>query len=154
VVYDLLFRTSAATLLEVAANAKHLGAQIGFLSVLHTWGQNLLHHPHVHCVIPGGGLSLDGKHWVRLRYAFSLPVKVLSRVFRGKFIAGLKRAFRDGGLSFPGSIRHLADEKAFTPSCDRSFIMTGWSMPSGPSEGQNMSSLSGTLHTPSGHFQS
>ena len=68
VVYDLLFRTSAATLLEVAADAKHLGAQIGFLSVLHTWGQNLLHHPHVHCVIPVGGLSLDGQHWVRLRY--------------------------------------------------------------------------------------
>ena len=113
VVYDLLFRTSAATLLEVAADAKHLGAQIGFLSVLHTWGQNLLHHPHVHCVIPVGGLSLDGKHWVRLRYAFFLPVKVLSRVFRGKFIAGLKRVFRDGELSFPGSIRHLADEKAF-----------------------------------------
>src|SRR5258706_11070377 len=113
VVYALLFRTSAATLLEVAADAKHLGARIGFLSVLHTWGQNLLHHPHVHCVIPGGGLSLDGKHWVRLRYAFFLPVKVLSRVFRGKFIAGLKRAFRDGELSFPGSIQHLADEKAF-----------------------------------------
>jgi hypothetical protein len=113
VIYDLLFRTSAATLLEVAANAKHLGAQIGFLSVLHTRGQNLLHHPHVHCVIPGGSLSLHGKHWVRLRYAFFLPVKVLSRVFRGKFIAGLKRAFRDGELSFPGSIRHLADEKAF-----------------------------------------
>jgi hypothetical protein len=68
VVYDLLFRTSAATLLEVAADAKHLGARIGFLSVLHTWGQNLLHHPHVHCVIPVGGLSLDGQHWVRLRY--------------------------------------------------------------------------------------
>jgi hypothetical protein len=113
VVYDLLFRTSAATLLEVAADAKHLGAQIGFLSVLHTWGQNLLLHPHVHCVIPVGGLSLDSKHWVRLRYAFFLPVKVLSRVFRGKFIAGLKRAFRNGELSFPGSIRHLADEKAF-----------------------------------------
>jgi len=117
VVYDLLFRTSAATLIEVAADAKHLGAQIGFLSVLHTWGQNLLHHPHVHCVIPAGGLSLDGQHWVRPRYAFFLPVKVLSRVFRGKFIAGLKRAFRDGKLSFPGSLRHLADEKAF-----RSFL--------------------------------
>jgi len=117
VVYDLLFRTSAATLLEVAADAKHLGARIGFLSVLHTWGQNLLHHPHVHCVIPAGGLALDGSHWVRPRYAFFLPVKVLSRVFRGKFIAGLKRAFRDGKLSFPGSLRHLADEKAF-----RSFL--------------------------------
>ena len=117
VVYDLLFRTSAATLLAVAADAKHLGAEIGFLSVLHTWGQNLQHHPHVHCVIPVGGLSLDGQHWVRPRYTFFLPVKVLSRVFRGKFIAGLKRAFREEQLSFPGSIRHLADEKAF-----RSFL--------------------------------
>jgi Putative transposase/Transposase zinc-binding domain len=111
--YDLLFRTTAATLLEVAADAKHLGAQIGFLSVLHTWGQNLLHHPHVHCVIPLGGLALEGEHWVRPRYVFFLPVKVLSRVFRGKFIAGLKRAFRDGKLSFSGSLRPLAEEKAF-----------------------------------------
>jgi len=125
VVYDLLFRTSAATLLAVASDAKHLGAQIGFLCVLHTWGQNLLHHPHVHCVIPVGGLSLDGKHWVRLRYAFFLPVKVLSRVFRGKFIAGLKRAFHDGELSFPGSIRHLADEKAFH-SFLRSLFRHNW----------------------------
>ena len=117
VAYNLLFRTSAATLLEVAAEAKHLGAQIGFLSVLHTWGQNLLHHPHVHCVIPAGGLALDGSHWVRPRYAFFLPVKVLSRVFRGKFIAGLKRAFRDGKFSFPGSLCPLAEEKAF-----RSFL--------------------------------
>src|SRR4029077_4585020 len=125
VVSDLLVRTSAATLLEVATDAKHLGAQIGFLSVLHTWGQNLLHHPHVHCVIPVGGLSLDGKHWVRLRYVFFLPVKVLSRVFRGKFIAALKRAFRDGELSFPGSIRHLADEKAFH-SFLRSLFRQDW----------------------------
>ena len=108
-----MFRTSAATLLAVAADAKHLGAEIGFLSVLHTWGQNLQHHPHVHCVIPVVGLSLDSQHCVRPRYTFFLLVKVLSRVFRGKFVAGLKRAFRDGELSFPGSIRHLADEKAF-----------------------------------------
>lgn len=113
VVYDLLFRASAATLLEVAADAKHLGAAIGFLSVLHTWGQNLLHHPHVHCVIPVGGLSPDGAHWVHPRYPFFLPVKVLSRVFRGKFVAGLKRAFRLGLLAFPGDLQHLADEGAF-----------------------------------------
>src|ERR1017187_4936383 len=90
VVYDLLFRTSAATLLEVAADPKHLGAEIGFPSVLHTWGQNLLHHPHIHCVIPAGGLSLDHQRWIHRRYPFFLPVKVLSRVFRGKFVAGLK----------------------------------------------------------------
>jgi len=117
VVYDILFRASAATLLEVAANAKHLGAHIGFLSVLHTWGQNLLIHPHVHCVIPAGGLALDGSNWVHPRYAFFLPVKVLSRVFRHKFIAGLKHAFREGKLSFPGNLRLLVEEKTF-----RSFL--------------------------------
>jgi len=113
VVYDLLFHASAATLLEVAADPKHLGAEIGFLSVLHTWGQNLQHHPHIHCVIPSGGLSLDHQRWIRPRYAFFLPVKVLSRVFRGKFVAGLKRAFRQGKLSFSGSLQPLAREKAF-----------------------------------------
>jgi hypothetical protein len=113
VVYDLLFRTSAATLLEVAADPKHLGAEIGLLSVLHTWGQNLLHHPHIHCVIPSGGLSLDHQKWVHPRYAFFLPVGVLSRVFRGKFVAGLKRAFRQGELVFPGGLRSLATEKNF-----------------------------------------
>lgn len=87
IIYDLLFRASAATLLEIAADVKHLGADIGFLSVLHTWGQNVLHHPHVHCVIPAGGLSFDHNNWIRPRYAFFLPVKVVSRVFRGKFVA-------------------------------------------------------------------
>src|SRR5579871_3006764 len=99
--YDLLFHCSAATLLEIAADPKHLGAEIGFLSVLHTWGQNVLHHPHAHCVIPAGGLSLDHQYWVYPRYAFFLPVKVLSRVFRGKFTAGLKKAFRRRQLTFP-----------------------------------------------------
>jgi hypothetical protein len=113
VVYDLLFRTSAATLLEVAADPKHLGAEIGFLSVLHTWGQNLQHHPHIHCVIPSGGLSSDHQRWIRPRYPFFLPVKVLSRVFRGKFVSGLKRAFRQGELIFPGGLQPLAREEAF-----------------------------------------
>jgi hypothetical protein len=113
IVYDLLFRASAVTLLEVAANPKHLGAEIGFLSVPHTWGQNLQHHPHVHCVIPSGGLSLDHQSWIHPRYTFFLPAKVLSRVFRGKFIAGLKRAFRRGDLTFPGSLQALAGDKAF-----------------------------------------
>ncbi len=111
--YTLLFRASAATLLEVAADPKHLGAEIGFLSVLHTWGQNLLHHPHVHCVVPAGGLSPDHKGWVRPRFPFFLPVKVLSRVFRGKFVAGLKRMFRNGELCLPGALKPLAQEKAF-----------------------------------------
>src|ERR1700683_41095 len=112
-VYDLLFRTSAATLLEVAADPKHLGAGIGFVSVLPTWGQNLQIHPHIHCVIPSSGLSPDQRRWIHPRYPFFLPVKVLSRVFRGKFIAGLKRAFRQGQLGFPGSLQALAGEKAF-----------------------------------------
>jgi hypothetical protein len=113
VIYDLLFRTTAATLLEVAADPRHLGAEIGFLSVLHTWGQTLQHHPHIHCVIPSGGLSLDHQRWVHPRYPFFLPVVVLRRVFRGKFVAGLKDAFHQGKLVFPGSLRPLAAEKAF-----------------------------------------
>jgi hypothetical protein len=121
VVYDLLFRVSAATLLEIAADAKHLGAAIGFLSVLHTWGQNLLHHPHVHCVIPVGGLSLDRTQWVHPRYPFFLPVKVLSRVFRGKFVAGLRRAFRLGRLSFPGRLQRLTAAPAFRAFLRRLF---------------------------------
>jgi hypothetical protein len=109
----LLFRASAATLLEVAADAKHLGAEIGFLSVLHTWGQNLLLHPHVHCVIPAGGLSPEHDRWVHPRHLFFLPVKVLSRVFRGKFVAGLKRAFQKGDLCLPGSLQPLRSRAAF-----------------------------------------
>ena len=129
IVYDLLFRASASTLLEVAADPKHLGAMIGFLSVLHTWGQNLLHHPHVHCVIPVGGLSSDGTHWVHPRYRFFLPVKVLSRVFRGKFIAGLKRAFRLGTLALPGKLAPLAMWRRSAPSSADFFDTIGSSTP-------------------------
>jgi hypothetical protein len=114
VIYDLLFHSSAATLLEIAADPRHLGAEIGFLSVLHTWGQNLQIHPHIHCVVPAGGLSSDHQSWVRPPYAFFLPVKVLSRVFRGKFVAGLKRAFHDGKLLFPGKMKPFAEQKAFS----------------------------------------
>jgi len=92
--YNLLFSASAQTLLEVAADPKHLGAEIGLISILHTWGQNLLLHPHVHCAIPAGGLSPDHHQWIRPRYPFFLPVKVLNRVFRGKFCAGLKLLYR------------------------------------------------------------
>lgn len=125
VLYDLLFRASGATLLEIAADRKHLGAEIGFLSVLHTWGQNLLHHPHVHCVIPAGGLGPDHRTWVHPRYPFFLPVKVLSRVFRGKFVAGLKRAFRRGELCLPGALKPLAQDKAFH-SFLRSLFRQDW----------------------------
>jgi hypothetical protein len=114
VIYDLLFRTSAETLLEVARDPQHLGAEIGFFSVLHTWNQKLGLHPHVHCVIPSGGLSLDHTHWVKPRYRFFLPIKVLGRVFRGKFVAGLKRAFQGGQLCFHGNLAPLAQPKTFS----------------------------------------
>jgi hypothetical protein len=113
VVYDLLFRASAETLLEVARDTQHLGAEIGFFSVLHTWNQKLGLHPHVHCVVPAGGLSPDRTRWIKPRYAFFLPVKVLSRVFRGKFVAALKCAFREGRLRFQGSLTLLAQPKIF-----------------------------------------
>jgi Putative transposase/Transposase zinc-binding domain len=111
--FALLFEVSAATLLEVAADPKRLGAHIGFLSVLHTWGQTLQSHPHVHCVVPGGGLSRDHKHWIHSQQGFFLPVRVLSRVFRGKFVAGLKELFHKHRLQFFGACQHLADAKAF-----------------------------------------
>ena len=114
VIYDLLFRASADTLLEVARDPKHLGAEIGFFSVLHTWNQKLGLHPHVHCVVPAGGLSPDRRRWIKPRYAFFLPVMVLSRVFRGKFVAALKRAFREERLRFQGSLTPLAQPKTFT----------------------------------------
>src|SRR5207253_1255897 len=128
-VYDLLLRSAAATLLEVAADPQHLGAQIGILSVLHTWGQNLQLHPHVHCVVPGGGLSPDGSRWIGCSRDFFLPVRVLSRVVRGKFLAGLRKAnsgSRAQVLSGPGP-------NPSTASCPRPPKPTGWCMPSLPS---------------------
>src|SRR3954465_4805946 len=103
-VYGLLMRAAAETLLEVAADPDHLGAEVGVLAVLHTWGQNLALHPHVHCVVTGGGLSSDESRWVAGRGDFFLPVRVLSRVFRGKFLSGLRAAFKCGRLRFPGEL--------------------------------------------------
>jgi predicted Zn-ribbon and HTH transcriptional regulator/rubredoxin len=113
VIYGLLLRASAETLLEVARDPRHLGAEIGFFSVLHTWSQKLTLHPHVHCVIPAGGFSLDRTHWVKSRSRFFLSLHVLRRVFRGKFVAGLRQAFRDGLLHFPGDLTFLAQPKTF-----------------------------------------
>jgi predicted Zn-ribbon and HTH transcriptional regulator len=113
ILFRLLFEASAETLLEVAADPKHLGAEIGFLSILHTWGQTLQRHPHIHCVVPGGGLSPDRERWIRSPPRFFLPVRVLSRVFRGKFVAGLKRAFAQKKLAFHGACLQLADKAAF-----------------------------------------
>jgi hypothetical protein len=112
--YDLLFRASAESLQTVAADPKHLGAEIGFFSVLHTWTQKLEYHPHIHCVVPAGGLSFDHTRWIHPRYPFFLPVKVLSRVFRGKFVAGLKRAFSRHQLQFHGKLTLLAAPKTFS----------------------------------------
>jgi len=113
VLYDLLFRASAETLLEVARDPQHLGAEIGFFSVLHTWNQKLGLHPQVHCVVPAGGLSFDHRRWIKSHHAFFLPVRVLGRVFRGKFVAALRRAFRDGQLDFHGELQRLAQPKTF-----------------------------------------
>jgi hypothetical protein len=112
-VYAILFKTAAETLRMIAADPKHLGAEIGVVAVLHTWGQNLHHHPHVHCVVPGGGPSLDGTHWVGCRPGFFLPVRVLSRLFRRLFLQSLQAAFDAGDLGFFGSLAQLAQPTVF-----------------------------------------
>jgi hypothetical protein len=115
--YDLLYRTSAATMLELARDPKYLGADIGFLGVLHTWGQNLEHHPHVHYIVPAGGLALDGSRWIDSSRRFFLPVHALSRLFRGKFVAGLKQLFAQSELQFHGSQQYLT-----APGCFPGFL--------------------------------
>ncbi len=114
-IYTMLLRLSAETLIEVAHNPKRLGAEIGFFSVLHTWTQTMQHHPHVHCVVPAGGLSFDHQRWVSAnpRYRFFLPKKVLRQVFRGKVKDALKDAFAEGKINFYGKLQHLSDPKAF-----------------------------------------
>jgi hypothetical protein len=113
VLYDLLIRASAETTLRIAADAKHLGAKIGITSVLHTWGSAMTHHPHVHMIVPGGGLSPDGAEWIACRPNFFLPVRVLSRLFRRLFLDGLVKLHRDGRLAFFGDHAGLADRAAF-----------------------------------------
>jgi hypothetical protein len=113
VVYGILFRATAETLRTIAADPNHLGAEIGFLAVLHTWGQSLLHHPHLHCVVPGGGISPDGKHWIACRPGFFLPVRVLSRLFRRLFLETLQTAFDTGKLRFFSSLERLREPQAF-----------------------------------------
>ena len=112
-VYAILFRTAAETLHTIAADPRHLGAEIGLVAVLHSWGQNLYHHPHVHCVVPGGGLSLDGTRWIACRPGFFLPVRVLSRLFRRLFLDELRAAFEAGELRFFGELAGLAEPAAF-----------------------------------------
>ncbi len=112
-VYSLLFRLVAETLMEFARDPRLLGAEIGFFGVLHTWNQKLEHHPHVHCVVPEGGLAPDGSRWVRPRYDWFLPVKAMAKAFRGKFLDGLREAFANGELRFPGQMKNLATPRAF-----------------------------------------
>ena len=111
--YGMLFKAAAQTLLTIAADPRHLGAQIGFIAVLHTWGQNLLHHPHLHCVVPGGGISPDGTRWIACRPGFFLPVRVLSRLFRRLFLGLLRQAFEGKALKFFNAMAPLQDAQAF-----------------------------------------
>jgi hypothetical protein len=113
-VYNILFKATAETLLTIAADPKHLGAGIGFFAVLHTWGQNLLHHPHLHCVVPGGGLSFDHERWIACRPGYFLTVEVLSSLFRRLFLEALDAAFQKGRLEFFGELEPLAEAAAFT----------------------------------------
>ena len=113
-VYAILFRAAAETLSTIAADPRHLGAEIGFVAVLHTWGQNLQHHPHIHCLVPGGGLSPDGRRWVSCRPRFFLPVRVLSRLFRRLFLEKLRAAFGAGRLAFFGALAGLTAAPIFT----------------------------------------
>ena len=122
IVYSILFRTVAETLLTIAADPKHLGAAIGFLAVLHSWGSNLMHHPHIHCVVPGGGISPDNSRWIpcrKYRKSFFLPVKVLSGFFRKRFLIHLRRAYRKGKLQFHGELEPLAQPAAFEALCQK-----------------------------------
>ena len=113
VIYGILFKAAAETLITIARDPKHLGARIGLIGVLHTWGSALTHHPHLHCIVPGGGLSPDGGRWISCRPGFFLPVRVLSRLFRRLFLDKLAAAHDAGRLRFFGNYRHLADAPAF-----------------------------------------
>ena len=113
VVYDLLFKASSEAVLTIAADPEHLGARIGITAVLHTWGSTMTHHPHVHMIVPGGGIALDGKRWLSCQPRFLLPVPVLTKLFQGLMLAKLLAAHKDGRLTFFGQHAHLAERKAF-----------------------------------------
>jgi hypothetical protein len=117
--YSILFKAVSETLLELGRDRKYLGAEIGFTSILHTWGQNLMHHPHIHCVVPSGGLSLDGTRWISCKGDFFIPVKVLSRKFRGKFLYYLKKAYYSNKLKFIGDNQDLVNIQVFQCFIDK-----------------------------------
>jgi len=153
-VYSLLFHAVAETLLEIARDPRHLGADIGFFSVLHTWDQRLQYHPHVHCVVAAGGLAPQHDRWISSRQSFFLPVKVLSRVFRGKFVAALKVAFRGGELEFHGRLAALAEPRAFA-SWRRSLVppRLGGLLQAAVRWSATRSPLPWRLHPPRCHLQ-
>ena len=126
VIYDLLFHSASETLLEIAADPKHLGARLGILAILHTWGQTMVLHPHVHCIVPGGGPSLDGESWMAAAERFLLPVRVLAAVFRGKCLAGLKQLYQEGRLSLTGGAEKLRDPFEFLNLLDRLYKKSWW----------------------------
>src|SRR2546427_6528805 len=132
--YNLLFRSVAETLMEVAANPKHLGAEIGFFAILHTWSQNLLFHPHIHCVVPSGGLAPGRTRWIRGSATFFLPLEVLQQVFRGKFVDGLQQAFNENGLNFFAFFKLLPKPKTF-PEFFASYTNHEWEANANPSLG-------------------
>jgi len=126
VIYDLLFQSASQTLLEIAADPKHLGARLGALAILHTWSQTLVLHPHLHCIVPGGGPSPDGERWMAASERFLLPVRVLAPVFRGKFLAGLKQIYQENRLSLTGGADNLRDPFEFLNLLDRLYKKSWW----------------------------
>jgi len=115
--YHLLFKAASQTLLTIARDPKHLGAEIGMTMVLHTWGSAMTHHPHVHCIVPGGGIALDRQHWQACKTGFFLPVRVLSRLFRRLFVDGLRELFADHALGFYGDMTKLIASRDFSNWC-------------------------------------
>ncbi|MBU3101864.1 IS91 family transposase [Clostridium sp. DSM 17811] len=117
--YSILFKSVSETLLELSGDKKYLGAEIGFMAILHTWGQNLMNHPHLHCIVPSGGLTLDGNRWINSKKDFFIPVKVLSRKFRGKFLFYFKRAYYSNSLKYTTGIEELTKKHVFQSFIDK-----------------------------------
>ena len=155
VIYDLLFKASSETMLTIAADPKHLGARIGLLCVLHTWGSALTHHPHVHMIVPGGGFSLDAKRWVSCRPRFFLSVDVLSALFRPLFLAKLRTAHQAGALQFFGKHARLIDPRAFRRLSGAVVEHKLGRLLQAPLRGtEGSAALSRALHPPRGHLKS
>ena len=146
VIYDLLFHSASQTLLEIAADPKHLGARLGLLAILHTWGQTLVLHPHLHCIVPGGGPSNDGERWMAASERFLLSVRVLAPVFRGKFLAGLKALYQEGRLSLTAGAEKLRDPLVFHNLLDRLYRKSWWVYSKPPFGGPELRYLARYTH--------